>query len=156
MSRAWSGEKKAGEPVNLVLMPVIRPLAIILQRICQLHVNKVIRRGEIYSSFTCQQSAGLTNQIMIPESVYKLRAALLFLFSRQRSQIFFFARFHLEACSQGMLIETKSVIRTEKAAIVTLANSVQSFSDLRSRANLGCSSMFTCDSKPTWKETNKQ
>ena len=39
----------------------------------------------------------------------------------------------------------------KETVIVTLANSAQSSSDLRSNANLGCSSMFTCDSKPTWK-----
>ena len=48
-------------------------------------------------------------------------------------------------------LSDKNSKSSKETVIVTLANSAQSSSDLRSRANLGCSSMFTCDSKPTWK-----
>ena len=48
-------------------------------------------------------------------------------------------------------VRDKNSKSSKETVIVTLANSAQSSSDLRSRANLGCSSMFTCDSKPTWK-----
>ena len=48
-------------------------------------------------------------------------------------------------------LSDKNSKSSKETVIVTLTNSAQSSSDLRSRANLGCSSMFTCDSKPTWK-----